>query len=42
MSRAFTQEYLAQNFRTNMVVIEVNVPMGIQKIFNVVLKDFER
>ena len=42
MSRSFTQEYLTQKHNTDKVIIEENVPTDVQKMFNVVSKDFKR
>lgn len=41
MSRAFTQEYLFQKLNSNKNIIEKNVPDDVQKMFDVVKKDFE-
>ena len=40
MSRSFTQEYLFQKLNTKKKIVELNVPKNIQKMFNVVSKDF--
>lgn len=42
MSRSFTQEYLFQKLTSNKNIIEINVPDNIQKMFEVVSKDFEK
>ena len=41
MSRSFTQEYLFQKLKTDKEIIEVNVPNDVQKMFDVVSKDFK-
>ena len=41
MSRSFTQEYLFQRLKTEKVIEEINVPEDIQKMFDVVSKDFK-
>ncbi len=41
MSRSFTQEYLFQKLNSNKNIIEQNVPEDVQKMFDVVMKDFE-
>lgn len=41
MSRSFTQEYLFQKLKTNKEIVEVNVPDDVQKMFDVVSKDFK-
>ena len=40
MSRSFTQEYLFQKLTSNKKIVELNVSENIQKMFNVVSKDF--
>lgn len=40
MSRSFTQEYLFQKLKTDKIIEEVNVPEDVQKMFDVVSKDF--
>lgn len=42
MSRSFTQEYLFQKLTSEKKIIEINVPENIQKMFEVVSKDFEK
>lgn len=41
MSRSFTQEYLFQKLTSDKKIIEMNVPENIQKMFEVVSKDFD-
>lgn len=41
MSRSFTQEYLFQKLNSNKNIIEQNIPENVQKMFDVVKKDFE-
>lgn len=41
MSRSFTQEYLFQKLNSHKHIIEQNVPDNVQKMFDVVKKDFE-
>ena len=41
MSRSFTQEYLFQKLLTDKKIIEINVSLDIQKMFEVVSKDFD-
>lgn len=41
MSRSFTQEYLFQKLTSEKRIVELNVPENIQKMFEVVIKDFE-
>lgn len=40
MSRSFTQEYLFQKLKTEKEIEEINVPENIQKMFDVISKDF--
>lgn len=40
MSRSFTQEYLFQKLTSGKKIVELNVPDNVQKMFNVVSKDF--
>lgn len=42
MSRSFTQEYLFQKLTSDKKIMEKNVPENIQKMFEVVSKDFEK
>ena len=41
MSRSFTQEYIYQKNRTKKNIHEINVPIDISKMFEVVEKDFK-
>ena len=41
MSRSFTQEYLFQKLNSDKNIVEQNVPEDVQKMFDVVKKDFE-
>lgn len=41
MSRSFTQEYLFQKLNSNKNISEQNVPENVQKMLDVVKKDFE-
>ena len=40
MSRSFTQEYLFQKLKTTKEIVEINVPEDVEKMFEVVSKDF--
>lgn len=41
MSRSFAQEYLFQKLISNKKIIEINLPENIEKMFEVVNKDFK-
>lgn len=42
MSRSFTQEYLSQKYYTDKEIIEENVPIDVELMFDIVKKDFEK
>ena len=41
MSRSFAQEYLFQKLTSNKNIIEINLPENIEKMLEVVNKDFK-
>ena len=41
MSRSFTQEYIYQKNKTKKNIYEVNVPLDVSQMFEVVEKDFK-